>query len=51
MARGQKLHDAMSADEARPAGNQNCAHCRLPSFSAGLGAIQQGITIPILAHP
>jgi hypothetical protein len=25
MARGQELHDGMAADEARPAGHQNCA--------------------------
>ncbi len=29
MARGQELQDAMAADEARPAGHQNCAHFRL----------------------
>ena len=30
MAGGQKLQDAMAADEARPAGDQNCAHRCLP---------------------
>ena len=28
MARGQKLQDGMATDEARTAGNQNCAHRR-----------------------
>lgn len=27
MARGQELQNAVAANEARPAGYQNCAHC------------------------
>jgi hypothetical protein len=30
MAGGQKLQDDMDADETRPAGDQNSAHCQIP---------------------
>lgn len=39
MARGQKLQDDVNADEARPAGHQNSAHCQIPLDARAGGSV------------
>ena len=51
MARGQQLQDAMAADEARPAGDQDCADRRLPlRFQTAIVVSYRGL-VPVSSAP
>src|ERR1700722_1784502 len=47
MARGQELEDGMAGDEARPAGNQNCAHRGFLKFECRVGSDSISWKVPL----